>query len=231
MSPIEAMNAAAVWTLTPGTVISRRICGELSACSASAASSAPSSESRKSIWRRHPSSVSRSSTGNCSDASHARPCLPNASVTGGRPQRLRAGTACASFFARVLARTRLSRRAQSRRSARVGSSGAHTVSRNPDAANRASVRASRRSVLAFALEICGSLRVFATTTATTCGSMISAINPAPLVASNATTSSNARLSANSPSSSRVLLIRPAERTRPPSSAIAISQKSRCTPFR
>ena len=78
---------------------------------------------------------------------------PKQSVTGGRPHRLRAGTACASFFARVRARTSGSRRAHSRRSARVRSSGAHTVSRNPDAASLASVRASNRSVFAFALLI------------------------------------------------------------------------------
>jgi hypothetical protein len=41
MSPTEAMNAAAVCRLTPGTVISRRISGEPSASTASAASSAP----------------------------------------------------------------------------------------------------------------------------------------------------------------------------------------------
>ena len=33
MSPIEAMNAAAVWMLTPGTAIRRRISREPSACS------------------------------------------------------------------------------------------------------------------------------------------------------------------------------------------------------
>jgi hypothetical protein len=32
MSPTEAMNAAAVCRLTPGTVMSRRMSGELSAC-------------------------------------------------------------------------------------------------------------------------------------------------------------------------------------------------------
>ena len=98
----------------------------------SRASSAAISASRKSTWRRQPSSVSRSSTGSSSPASQRRPPLPNASVTGGRSQRLRASTPCASFFARVRARTSRSRRLVSRRSARVRSSGVHTSSSRPE---------------------------------------------------------------------------------------------------
>jgi len=45
------------------------------------------------------------------------------------------------------------------------------------------VRASSRSVFAFARLICGSLRVLAINTVATCGWTISAISPAPLVAS------------------------------------------------
>src|SRR5215207_7788415 len=221
MSPIAAMNAAAVWTLTPGMVISRRIWGEPSACSASARSSAPSSSSRKSTWRGQPSSVSRSSTGSSSAAGHTRPALPKQSLIGGRPHRLRASTACAS----LLARTRLSRRAHTRRSARICSSGAHTVSSIPIAASLASVLASSRSVLALARLICGSLRVLATSTRATRRSSRSTISPAPLVASSATTSSLARLCANNPGSATLVAIRPADRTLP-SSQIATSQKSR-----
>ena len=81
---------------------------------------------------------------------NARPVFRRQSVTG-RPQRLRAGTACASFLARVRARTSASRREHSRRSARVRSSGAHTVSRNPEAASLARSAPSSRSVFAFAL--------------------------------------------------------------------------------
>jgi hypothetical protein len=87
MSPTAAMNVAAVIRLTPGTVISRLIAGEASACSAIARSRIAISPLRKSIWRKQPSTVSRSSPGNSSAPSHARPPLPNASVTGGRPLR------------------------------------------------------------------------------------------------------------------------------------------------
>ncbi len=117
MSPTEAMKVAAVWRLTPGTVISRSTSGQASACLAISRSRAATSVSRKSIWRRQPSRVSRSSTGRSSAASQRRPALPKQSVTGGRSQRLRASTPCASFLARVRARTRLSRRAHTRRSA------------------------------------------------------------------------------------------------------------------
>lgn len=63
MSPTEAMKVAAVWTLTPGTLISRSTSGQASACLAISRSNAATSASRKSTWRRQPSSVNRSSTG------------------------------------------------------------------------------------------------------------------------------------------------------------------------
>jgi hypothetical protein len=70
--------------------------------------------------------------------------------------------------------------------------------------------------------ICRSFLVFATTTRATCGSRIRAVASVPLPASNATRSSGPRLCANSSSSARDVLIRPAERICP-SSAIATSQ--------
>jgi hypothetical protein len=66
-----------------------------------------------------------------------------------------------------------------------------------------------------------------TTTRATWGSRIRAISPALPVTSKATTSVPARLAANSSSDSGLVAIRPAERT-VPASAIATSQKSRCT---
>src|SRR3954449_7249226 len=227
MSPTAAMNVAAVCTLTPGTVINRRTSGQSSACLAISRSIAAISCSRKSTWRRHPSSVRRSSTGSSSPASHSRPALPNVSVTGARSQRLRESTPCASFLARVRARTIRSRRLVSRRSTRVRSSGVHTGSSRPDISSLASVCASRRSVLAFASEIERSLRVFATTTRIPCRCSTPTMRSAPAVASSATTSSRPRLRANSSTTGTRVAIRPAERTRP-FSAIATSQKSRWT---
>jgi hypothetical protein len=66
-----------------------------------------------------------------------------------------------------------------------------------------------------------------TITRFTCGSRIRAISQAPPLTSSATRSSALRLRANSSSRSGVVSTRPAERTAP-SSAIATSQKSRCT---
>src|SRR3954454_3232653 len=66
-----------------------------------------------------------------------------------------------------------------------------------------------------------------TITRLTCGSMIRAISHALAVTSNTTWSSVSRLWANSSSTSGRATIRPAERTSP-ASAIATSQKSRCT---
>src|SRR4051794_37772901 len=54
MSPTKPMNVAAVIMSTPGTVSSRRISTEPSACSAIARSTSKISASRKAIWRRQP---------------------------------------------------------------------------------------------------------------------------------------------------------------------------------
>lgn len=209
---------------TPGTVSSRRIAGEARLCSASARSTSAISEFRKVIWRRQPSTVIRSSSGRSCSPSHSRPALPNRSLAGGPSLSVRAITAWISFFARVRCRTSCARRAIQRRSARVGSSGTHTSSRNPAASSRASVRASSLSVLALAWLICLSFLVLATTTRAACGLRIRTITTALLPASNAISSSGARLCANSSSSARDVLIRPAERICP-SSAIATSQAS------
>src|SRR3954468_9390082 len=66
-----------------------------------------------------------------------------------------------------------------------------------------------------------------TITRATCSSMIRAISHALPVTSNTTRSSVVRLCAKSSSTSGRVVIRPADRTLP-SSAIATSQKSRCT---
>jgi hypothetical protein len=79
MSPVEAIKVAAVCTLTPGTLINRKTSGQASACLAISASRAPISASRKSTWRRQPSSVRRSSAGSSSVASQRRPPVPKAS--------------------------------------------------------------------------------------------------------------------------------------------------------
>src|SRR3954447_23339045 len=72
-----------------------------------------------------------------------------------------------------------------------------------------------------------SLRALATTTRMPWRCNTPTMRSAPVVASKATTSSLATLAANSSSVGTRVAIRPAERTRP-SSAIATSQKSRCT---
>ena len=131
MSPTAAMNVVAVIRLTPGTVIRRLTASEPSACSAIPRSRIAISPSRKSIWRRHPSTVSRSSAGSSSSASHTRPPRPNASLIGGRPLSVRISTAWTSFLQRVRCRTSCARRARRRRSARVGSSGSQQPLQQP----------------------------------------------------------------------------------------------------
>ena len=86
--------------------------------------------------------------GSSSSPSHARRVLPNRSVTSGRPFKRRIKIAWISFFTRVRASTNCDRRESRRRITRVRSSGIHTLSNDPAANNFASVRASRRSVLA-----------------------------------------------------------------------------------
>jgi hypothetical protein len=102
---------------------------------------------------------------------------------------------------------------------------------HPDAVQRARgqqlrVRASKRSVFARAWRMPVSLGE-TTTTRATCASMFRAISHALPVTSNTTRSSLLRLCANNSSTSGRVAIRPADRTAP-ASAIAISEKSRCT---
>ena len=92
-----------------------------------------------------------------------------------------------SFLARDRARTSCSRRASRRRNRRVSSSGAHTPSSSPAHNNRATVRASSRSVFAPACAIPVSPGL-TTTTLATGGSRIATIAHAPPDTSNATRS-------------------------------------------
>src|SRR5215207_9360024 len=130
-------------------------------------------------------------------------------------------------LARVRWRTSAARRARRRRSARVFSSGPKTSGRKPAASSSQSVRASTLSVFTFASAIARSLRVLAITNRPTWGSIRRLIWSAGPVASSATWSSAPRLWANSSSSARLVLIRPAGRTSV-RSLIATSQKSRWT---
>ena len=99
MSPIAARKLAAVITFTPGTVISRRASVDSSAAWAITRSSSESSRSRKSIWRRQPPTVSRSSSGSSSCSSQRRPARPNRSETWGFGTSRRISAAWTSFFA------------------------------------------------------------------------------------------------------------------------------------
>ena len=206
---------------------SRRISVEASTCSASARSISAISPSRKSIWRRQAATVSCSSAGRSCAASQRRPRTPNRSLTGGLPFRLRISVACTWFFARVRCRTSCARAEIRRRRIRVCSSGSQTAGRKPPASSFASVRASILSVFAPARVIPLTAFGLASTTRPTCGSMIRAIPSALPVASSATSSSPPRLCANSSSAAGSVCTRPASRTSP-ASAIATSQKSRCT---
>ena len=108
----------------------------------------------------------------------------------------------------------------------VQRSGTHTASSSPAASNRASVRASSRSVFARAWRMPVSAGE-TTITRATCPWRMRAISHEFAVTSSATRSSAARLSANSSRRLGVVSTRPAERT-VPFSQIATSQKSRCT---
>jgi hypothetical protein len=140
--------------------------------------------------------------------------------------RLRIRIACTRFFSRVRCRTSCARREIRRRRTPVCSSGVHTSGRNPAASSLASVRASSLSVFADRVAFLTAFGL-ASTTRSTWGATIRAIATAFPVASSATRSSAARLRANSSSLAGLVSTRPARRTRP-SSAIATSQKSRCT---
>ena len=210
----------------PGIVISRRTSGSSSACSAMIRSTRASSSPRKSSWRRHASSVRRSSMGSSCSANHARPLTPKGSLAGGRRLRLRCSTAAVSFLIWVRRLTSPRRRETSRRIIRVRSSPIHTAGMRSAASRSARTFASTLSVLTFAWLIARTSLAWARTTSATCGSRMRAIASALPVASSTTRSSGPRLRANSASCAGSVPTRPAERARPPS-AIATWQKSRC----
>src|SRR3954469_18712198 len=103
MRPMVAIIVAAVVASAPGIVSRRRMSPEASTCPAIAPSMTASSSLRKSIWRRQPSRVWRSSAGSSSVAIHWRPALPNRSLTSGRAIRLRTRTADLVLGPRALA--------------------------------------------------------------------------------------------------------------------------------
>src|SRR5437764_1952595 len=220
------MNEAAQIRFTPGTVISRRISGQDSACCAISFSTAAISASRNSTWRMPASTDSRSSNGSSRVASHWRPLTPNRSEHGGLACSRRCRHAWISFLARERERTSCSRRASRRRRIRQRSSGIHTASSSPRHSKLANARASSLSVFARALVIPVSSGE-TTTTRLTCGSRIRATSQQLPVTSNATRSDVNRLSASDRTPSGVAGTLPADRTSP-SSQIATSQKSRCT---
>ncbi len=224
MSPITPASVAAVVALTPGRVSRRRMSGEPRTRGARARSSWATSASRKSTVRREASSVSRSSAGRTSRSSQVRPRVPNTSLTGGRPARLRSRTAWTWFLAFVRCRTRWTRRPTRRRRAWVASSPTQTSGRKPEASSWASVRASIRSVFARS-RVAAFVALGLASTTRTCGSRIRTIASALPVASRVTLSSGRSPPANASISAGAVPIRPAARTRPPS-AIATSQKSR-----
>ena len=214
MSPITAVSVLAVTTSTPGIVISRRTSSSATAIPAITRSTAVSSSPRKSSWRRHPSTVRRSSSGSCWAAIHSRPFLPNESLAGLRPFRLRCMTALISFLIWVRRLTSPRRRETSRRIARVRSSPIHTRGIRSAASRSAKTLASTLSVLMRAWLIARTCLACASTTSATWGWMIRAIASALPVASITTRSSGARLRANSSSCSGVAATRPATRARP-----------------
>ena len=153
MSPTAARKIAAQMTLTPGTVISRLTCRDLSASWQMSRSTCSISESRNSMWRRPACTVSASSSGSSSPRSQLRPLTPNRSDTGGRPFRRRINTAWSSFLTRERALTSCPRRDSRRRMREIHSGGTHTASSSPVHNSLASVRASSRSVFARACEM------------------------------------------------------------------------------
>src|SRR5919106_4214745 len=83
MSPMTAMNVAAVVTLTPGMVMSRWMSSVSRAWTAMSRSTSASSAFKKSTCRRQASTVWRSSMVSSSCDSHLRLFLPKRSVAGG----------------------------------------------------------------------------------------------------------------------------------------------------
>ena len=88
-----ARNTVAQMTLTPGTVKQAPNLPDPSASWQISRSSCSISESRNSMWRRPPCSVSDSSIGTSGPCSHSRPVTPNESETGGRRLSRRIRTA------------------------------------------------------------------------------------------------------------------------------------------
>ncbi len=181
-----SVTPAAAVAPIPGMVMMRRTSGQERTCSATLPSTRQSSPSRKSMWRRLACTVSRSSAGRSWAPSQARPRLPNRSLIGGRPFRVRCNTAWTSFLALVRWRTRWAWRETRRRRSRVRSSPIHTPGRNPAASSLTRVRASSRSVLALAEAMARTAMGLAITTRRTWGSRIRAMARAPPVASRTT---------------------------------------------
>ena len=127
------MKVAAVITLTPGSVIRRRISAERSASAAIRRSICAISDSQKSSWRMQPSTVSRSQAGSSTSASQRRPLRPKRSLKEGFAISRRISAAWISFLALVLTRTSWLRRESRRRIAWVPSSGTQTASSEPAA--------------------------------------------------------------------------------------------------
>ena len=218
-SPTVATNVAAETRLIPGTLISRLICGD-----GREAGNSRSSARSRARGSRPPAGSSRRS-GARVRAARAPPTSaagdPKTSLIGGRRLRLRPG--------RRGRRSWPGRERTSAPGAEQRAQGARVLVRAPHRGQVARVEqlAERAGVdpvgLTFARRS-PHLRVLAITTRATCDSRIAAIPSAAPVASSATWSSGARLRANSSSSLGSVLIRPRERTSPPS--IATSQKSR-----
>src|SRR6266508_2547573 len=86
---MAAITPAAAVAPIPGMVMIRRTSGQDRTCSAMVRSTRRSSPSKNSTWRRLACTVSRSSAGRSWSSSQARPRLPNRSLAGGRPFRVR----------------------------------------------------------------------------------------------------------------------------------------------
>ena len=228
MSPTAAMNVAAVCTLTPGTVISRSTSGQASACLAISRSSA---------------AISRVEEVDLAQAPVERQALVDGQLERGQPRA--AGLAERVGHRRALAQVArqhpvrlvlgagpgahdpLAPVGQPPQRPRPLVGRPHRIQQPATSTACASVRASRRSVLALASVIALSLRVLATTTRMPWRCSIDTILSLPVVASSATTSSGAGSARTAQAPRTRVAIRPADLTRP-LSAIATSQKSRCT---
>ena len=208
------MNVAATITLTPGTVISRLTSGQASASAAISASTAAISVSRKSTWRRQPSTVSRSASAAPAPASQRLPLTPNRSDAGGRPLRQRIEHRVHLVLgarARPHELPAAREPAPHRADALVGHPDPVELPCPEQLRQRARVEAvGLRPRLADAGVADGETTI----TRATCGSMMRAISQALPVTSSATWSCTSRLCANSSSASGSVSIRPAERSSP-----------------